>query len=523
MLKSLQRDCPSDPIHADVAVVGGGLAGLFLADRLAQSGLTVVVLESGSAKQELGTHPLNCVEVLGEIYGGAEHGRFRCLGGTSTRWGGALLPYLKTDLDPHPLSLNQGWGIRSCDLEAHLERIEKTFGVQQGTYEGGGDLEGLLPGFLPRLPKWPVFANRNTANLFRKRIKQSRTLSVWLNATVTEILVEDGETRGLVAANANGARIEVRAPEVVLAAGAIETTRILLLLNEAHDGRLLPKEMPLGQGFHDHISAPIADLEVEDRNEIIRLFSFRFVRGGMRNLRFELSPHMRGVDRLPAAFAHVAFYRDGESGFDGLRKIFQSIQRHRFPAIRDVLQVLRDAPWFFAAVHWRFIGKRVLPPTGSSFELHLVTEQASRTANRITLSSTKKDVFGQPLAAIQWRINQEDEDAFWRVAQQLATTWRAGEIVSCARLKMRDRSTVLDNLKDAGGIYHPAGTTRIGNSASDGVVDEQLRVHGVKGLRALATSVFPSVGGSSPSLALIEFALRMADDIVNPQRRQQEA
>ena len=51
----------------------------------------------------------------------------------------------------------------------------------------------------------------------------------------------------------------------------------------------------------------------------------------------------------------------------------------------------------------------------------------------------------------------------------------------------------------------------MGARAADSVVDTQLRVHG---LWAVATSVFPAVGGASPSLGLMQLALRAADDIV---------
>ena len=67
---------------------------------------------------------------------------------------------------------------------------------------------------------------------------------------------------------------------------------------------------------------------------------------------------------------------------------------------------------------------------------------------------------------------------------------------------------------EGGDIYHPAGTTRMGARAADSMVDTKLRVHGLDGLWAVATSVFPTVGGTSPSLGLMQLALRAADDIV---------
>ena len=513
MLKSLEQGQPERALEADVVIVGAGLAGLFLANRLANRGLRLVVLESGGETQSADTHPLNTVELPEDDYRGAEHGRFRCLGGTSTRWGGALLPYLDADLGPHPCGWHTGWGVAPHELAGHLEEVENAFAVQAGTYEGDSAVSDLLPSFLPRLPKWPAFANRSTANIFRKAIRAERGLHIWLDSTVLDIRLGPPAVSAVVARSPGGNRLEVRASQVVIAAGAIETTRLLLLMNRSNGGAVFPPDSPLGRGFHDHLSGPIADLDVVDLKSIVRLFSFRFVSGGMRNLRFELSPEARGQLSLPGAFLHVAFARSQQSGFEGLRQIYQALQQRVFPPASSFAQILGDAPWFAQAVWWRFAERRVMPASGANFQLHLVTEQTPDWGNRIELSDGQVDSFGQPLARISWKVREADTGEFWKVATLAFDEWRAGRLMHLARPRPRDRERVIAELVESGGIYHPAGTTRIGSDASHGVVDGNLRVHGVPGLWALATSVFPAVGGSSPSLALMQFAARMADDI----------
>lgn len=154
------------------------------------------------------------------------------------------------------------------------------------------------------------------------------------------------------------------------------------------------------------------------------------------------------------------------------------------------------------------------PPSGSHFELHLVTEQAPDPMQRITLSADRYDDFGLPLARIDWRVNDDDIARFLDVGALAVESWRTGGLQRYARLVPRPAAEVVAALSLSGGIYHPAGTTRIGATAETGVVDRELNVHGVRGLRALATSVFPTVGGSSPSLALVQLALRLAEDII---------
>lgn len=515
MLRSLDQAAPAAPLHADAIVVGAGLSGLFLADALAARGLHVLVLESGAETQKTSTHSLNAVEYEGARYTGAEHGRFRCLGGTSTRWGGALLPYQPQDFGPHPCGWHAGWGIDPDALAQTLPAAEAVFRVAPGPYEGAPDGGGndLLPGFLPRQPKWPAFRNRNTANLFAQRIRRDPLVEIWTDATVTKVDLGHDRVEGVTAQARSGHHLQARAPTVVLAAGAIETTRLLLLMNRERGGDLFPAASPLGLGFHDHLSAPVADLADIDRRQIVRMFGFRFVRGGMRNLRFELSPAARTKAGLPAAFLHVAFTRDPDCGFEGLRGLFQAAQRRQLPQAADLRRIVSDLPWFARAVWWRIVEKRVFPPSGSGFKLHLVTEQAPDSAHRITLAEGTADPFGLPRAQIAWRVAEADLARFHAVGALAVERWRTGRIGAHARIVPRPKAEIDATLRSGGGIYHPAGTTRIGPTAENGVVDAHLNVHGVPGLRALATSVFPTVGGSSPSLGLVQLALRMAGDI----------
>ncbi|MFI6061133.1 GMC family oxidoreductase [Streptomyces sp. NPDC051286] len=58
--------------------------------------------------------------------------------------------------------------------------------------------------------------------------------------------------------------------------------------------------------------------------------------------------------------------------------------------------------------------------------------------------------------------------------------------------------------------YHTACTCRIGTS-DDGVVDPQLRVHGVDGLRIIDASVMPSLPAANPNATVLAIAERAAE------------
>src|SRR5277367_5447463 len=150
--------------EADILVVGAGTAGLLIAVLLSRKGSHVVVVESGDEQQAEDRHPLNEVVQLGETYYGAARGRFRCLGGTSTRWGGALIPFVAADCLP------EEWPIPREELETYIPVVESLFDLAPGSYEGATVFDGPATDFRVRMAKWPAFGSRNVASLLAKQL-----------------------------------------------------------------------------------------------------------------------------------------------------------------------------------------------------------------------------------------------------------------------------------------------------------------------------------------------------------------
>ena len=84
---------------------------------------------------------------------------------------------------------------------------------------------------------------------------------------------------------------------------------------------------------------------------------------------------------------------------------------------------------------------------------------------------------------------------------------------------------ILDAVRNMGGtVFHPVGTCRMGSDSS-AVLDPQLRVRGVQGLRVIDASVMPKITSANTNAATLMVGEKGAAMILNdiPQRNAQRA
>jgi choline dehydrogenase-like flavoprotein len=521
MVRDLERagGLPKE-LTAEVAVIGGGIAGLMLSTRLAREGIHVVVLESGEqCPRTTSPDDFNVVEQAGQPYRGALDGRMRGLGGTSRLWGGAMLPFLPCDMEKHTAGWSVDWPVNLADLEPTFVEIERVFALPTGGYLASEKQPAADNGFILRSAKWPTFRLRNLTHTLKGELRRS-LIDIWTNATVNAFsLGEDGRISSISAASRNGYKLSVSAPLFVVAAGAIESTRLLLLIDATHDMRVFAPDGHLGKYFFDHLSTTAARIEPTNPRRLNLTFALKFERGGMRDLRIEPSPALRRARALPAAFAHVTAVGAEKGGFSALRDVYRELQQNSGVKWEQLRRLTLDVPWLMQAVWWRLVNRRLFYPQKSEFGLVLVIEQRPNAESTIALSRSERDSMGVPRARVDWRTCETDMAAFSALQSQLCAFWRDGALSRLGTVRPTRRDIWQARLQSDSDIFHPGGTTRMGRSRATGVVDGELRAFRVPNLTVVSTSSFPTGGGANPTFMLMAFALRAANRIASEVRR----
>lgn len=104
-----------------------------------------------------------------------------------------------------------------------------------------------------------------------------------------------------------------------------------------------------------------------------------------------------------------------------------------------------------------------------------------------------------------------------RMMRSVASTpsmsqWLRDEVTP-GKAQQSDES-LIDYIRQTGATaYHPVGTCRIGSDPAQSVVDPQLRVHGIAGLRVADGSVMPSIASTNTNAICIVMGERVADFI----------
>jgi choline dehydrogenase-like flavoprotein len=522
-IHDLRSGGPTAAIQTDLCILGSGPVGLTLACAAANSGLSVTVLEIGGTTASIGAESPD-LHFDRRTYRGATIGRALGLGGTSTLWGGQLLPVRPADLLARPQIKAAAWPIDYSQIEPHFGAMQAMLGLKAAGFDLrslGGAARALssldFAGWAPRLSKWLAFGRRNMVVALRRQLSRHPGINVWLNTTVHgwSTTSRDGKqtVRELIAASSQGEPLRVHPRAVVIAAGALEAARSVLEFN-MHAGSLGEGVGEFaGRFLHDHLSLRIARVRILDVAGFEERFSPYFEGSTMRSLRMELPPDVLETEGLPALYAHFIAEAPPASGFAVVRDCLRSAQRRDVGlACACARRVPGALPDIANLVYTRFVKHRLASPARSTYFLHVDLEQAPAYENRVYLGPSQDG--RRPPLHIDWDVH-EDAPRIARVVQRRFERFWAhnglNKVAALEFLDFGDRTQAWnDNVHD---LYHPAGTTRMASDPGLGVVDENLRIHRTCNAYVAGSSVFPSMGAANPTFTAMALALRLARHI----------
>ncbi|AXK67443.1 GMC oxidoreductase [Burkholderia sp. IDO3] len=571
-------ELPGDPLSAsfDLVVVGGGAAGLTIVRELSGLGLNILLLESGGLEESADHEALNDVDVEGSLQDAelqrsrhASHAfqlkfwttqtqkfgvRCRVLGGSTAGWAGKVAPFDALDFAAREWIADSGWPITASDLAPYIQRAARHLDV--GPILGGPAFWPAAklrePAEMARMKHVSSFfwqlarSHRNLTDVMRFgpdfRSESHRGVTTVFNATVRAIQTDRTGVTGveIVSSLSGKRRRTLLSSHVVLAAGAIENARLLLLSRDEVGNALGNARGVVGRYLTDHPCMSIGEFSPDSQASAAALLGFFSLQQDYRAFMYShglaIRPDVQQAQRLPnmAAYANARISND-----DPVVALKRLAKRQSERPLADLILVLQRSGVVVSFVGRRILGSSILPRrvrrlivdavirldanfvardyvakgTGRKIEkvtLDVICEQPPMRENRVTLSS-RCDRLGLPVASVTWESGSAMKQAVVTFARLLDGDFRDAGIQGFAlrpEIAAGDLSAIA--LHD---MAHTAGTTRMGQDPATSVVDADCRVHDVRGLHIAGASVFPTSGHANPTMVIMALAIRLADHL----------
>jgi len=521
----------------DYIVVGGGSAGCVVTQRLVDAGKSVLLLEAGPADNTPFIHiPATYIRVIGtertwmyktepdphiagrEMY--VPQGR--TLGGGSSVNAMIYIRGQKQDYDDWAALGCEGWDYdnvlpvfrraennqRLADPyhgnEGHLRVSDPQYrhplsdafvrAAQELQLPLSDDFNGASQeGFGYYQTTTHNKRRASTAATYLASVKDSKLLTARTEACVERLLFEENAVTGVQFRDAAGQQYVARSrEEVVLAAGAIGTPKLLQLSGIGHEADLkqfgiepIRHLSGVGENYQDHMSAAVYGRT----RQPISLYG---AEKGLRAARHALQYFVLRSGLLTSTIIETGGFADTS---DCGRP---DVQIHVIPSLVD--------------------DPETNPPTGHGIT---ISPCVLRPTSRGTVKLSSADPNAPPSITANNLSTREDIETLVRGIKLSRKILRAPALAELVdhELEPSPEEQISDEALEAYArrvaktVFHPSCTCKMGRD-DKAVVDPRLRVHGIQKLRIADASVMPQIVSGNTNAPTIMIAERCADFIL---------
>ncbi|SAI66790.1 capsular polysaccharide biosynthesis oxidoreductase [Bordetella ansorpii] len=530
-------------LKADLCIVGAGPAGISLALALMDSGLDVLLLESGADRPDPNAQRLYEGTVTdARMHSPPDRYRVRQFGGSSTLWGGRSMPLDPIDFEQRDYIPHSGWPIGMQDLLPYYPRANLLCEAGEFSYTAETAFERPIRPMIAGLDSDTFTSNTlerfscptDFGQRYRRRL-QDGSVRLLQNANLCGLPSQpDGRIRNAAVRTLSGKAFSIEARAFVLAAGGLENARLLLAspgpsgagIGNAHD--------VVGRFYMCHIAGTIGTMDLSGAASVWHGYEVSD-EGVYCRRRLALSPQAQ--HRLRAgnfiARLHHPHIPDPGHGIGILSLLYLarpfipyeyskrlSDKAGEAPASRTahLANVLRDSP-ATARFLWHWLTQRTLAarkfpsvivhPRNRRYSLDFHAEQIPNPDSRVTLGRDA-DALGMRRLVVDWRYTAQDVATVSAALQALADTISGSGL---GRFEY-DPAGIEEQITRYGAYGgHHIGTARMGTDPRSSVVDADCRVHEAPNLYVAGSAVFPTSSQANPTLTIVALSLRLADHL----------
>ncbi|KAK2739520.1 hypothetical protein FQN55_009396 [Onygenales sp. PD_40] len=528
-------ELPAGQVEYDYIIVGGGTAGCVVASRLAEALPQKLILVIEGGPSDFGVKEIESLSKLAELWGGEYdynytsveqlrgnsnilHSRAKVLGGCSSHNGGISLQPFAYDSKRWQESGAKGWTheefVRLAKkvrlninpiAERHqnpimkdwLEACAKTWQLRKNDNWNDyitqkGNIHQIC-GFIPvaHNPEDRTRSSASTAYIhpILRGEEKRPNLTILLNAWVSRLNVVDDDVKGVHVTLKSGRKLDISAKvETVLCAGTIDTPRLMLLSGIGPRDQLESLKIPVvkdipgvGENLMDHPEGIIfweLNKAIPD-NHVMLSEAAMFLR--------REAPNANGDDGavgdvLIHTFVYPFYVHTSPLGYEEPKNVFCLLPNIPRSRSRGRIYLTSADPSVKPALDFRYF----TDPEGYDEKTLVFSLKAAR-------------LLAQTSPFKEW------------IKREVAP---GPNVQTDAELSEYGRKT-------ANTVYHPCGTTKIGDFEKDplAVVDHELRVRGLRNLRIADAGVFPVITSINPMLTVLSVGEKMAELLIAEARQ----